>query len=113
MVALSSLEIHSKSCVSTFQQQQSRLRKSYDMAGMKEEETESEGQEADSPSLTGSFSAQLGCSNPYLYDQFSLLTTEQRINQIILLQVGSASRHCQAQSCYDTSFLLFPQPMPK
>uniref|UniRef100_A0A7N6ANC1 Cilia- and flagella-associated protein 43 n=1 Tax=Anabas testudineus TaxID=64144 RepID=A0A7N6ANC1_ANATE len=42
--------------------------------------------EEKSVALTGSFSAQLGFSNPYIYDQFRLKTTEQRINQIILLQ---------------------------
>lgn len=52
-----------------------------------EEEEEEEGQEADSAAVMGSFSAQLGYSNPYVYSQFSLRTTEQRINQIVLLQV--------------------------
>ncbi|XP_037639094.1 cilia- and flagella-associated protein 43 isoform X1 [Sebastes umbrosus] len=52
----------------------------------KEEEQGEEGHEAESAALRGSFSAQLGCSNPYIYDQFSLQTTEQKINQIILLQ---------------------------
>lgn len=51
------------------------------------EEEEEEGQEADSAAVMGSFSAQLGYSNPYVYSQFSLRTTEQRINQIVLLQV--------------------------
>lgn len=46
-----------------------------------------------SVALTGSFSAQLGYANPYSYDQFSLKTTEQRINQIILLQVGTCSKN--------------------
>ncbi|XP_029690934.1 cilia- and flagella-associated protein 43 isoform X1 [Takifugu rubripes] len=50
------------------------------------EEEEEEGQEADSAAVMGSFSAQLGYSNPYVYSQFSLRTTEQRINQIVLLQ---------------------------
>ncbi|KAM9804149.1 LOW QUALITY PROTEIN: cilia- and flagella-associated protein 43 [Neosynchiropus ocellatus] len=36
--------------------------------------------------LTSSYSAQLGCSHPDLYDQLTLQTTDQRINQIILLQ---------------------------
>ncbi|TNN81818.1 Cilia- and flagella-associated protein 43 [Liparis tanakae] len=53
---------------------------------MKEEEQEEEGHVAESAALTGSCSAELGCSNPYLYDQFRLQTTEQRINQMILLQ---------------------------
>lgn len=51
------------------------------------EEEEEEGQEADNAAVMGSFSAQLGYSNPYVYSQFSLRTTEQRINQIVLLQV--------------------------
>lgn len=52
-------------------------------------EEEVEGQDADSAAVMGSFSAQLGYSNPYIYSQFSLRTTEQRINQIVLLQVGT------------------------
>ncbi|KAM3862960.1 cilia- and flagella-associated protein 43-like [Diretmus argenteus] len=48
------------------------------------EKEEEEGHK--SAALTGSLSAQLGCSNPYLYDQFNLQTTEQKINQITLLQ---------------------------
>ncbi|XP_047459238.1 cilia- and flagella-associated protein 43 [Mugil cephalus] len=51
-----------------------------------EEEQRVEGHEAECTALTGSFSTHLGYSNPYVYDQFSLQTTEQRINQIILLQ---------------------------
>ncbi|XP_051815918.1 cilia- and flagella-associated protein 43 isoform X3 [Acanthochromis polyacanthus] len=51
-----------------------------------EEEQGREGHEAENAALTGSFSSQLGFSNPYIYDQFSLQTTEQRINQITLLQ---------------------------
>ncbi|XP_068597731.1 cilia- and flagella-associated protein 43 [Brachionichthys hirsutus] len=42
--------------------------------------------EAGSHALTGSISAELGYSNPYIYDQFSLKTTEQKINQTVLLQ---------------------------
>uniref|UniRef100_H3D719 Cilia- and flagella-associated protein 43 n=1 Tax=Tetraodon nigroviridis TaxID=99883 RepID=H3D719_TETNG len=49
-------------------------------------EEEEEGQDAESAAVMGSFSAQLGYSNPYVYSQFSLRTTEQRINQIFLLQ---------------------------
>ncbi|XP_030603266.1 cilia- and flagella-associated protein 43 isoform X2 [Archocentrus centrarchus] len=51
-----------------------------------EEELEGKAQEAESATLTGSISTQLGYSNPYVYDQLSLQTVEQRINQIILLQ---------------------------
>ncbi|XP_061693101.1 cilia- and flagella-associated protein 43 isoform X3 [Syngnathoides biaculeatus] len=36
--------------------------------------------------VTSSYSAELGLSHPYLYDQFSLHTTEQKQNQIIMLQ---------------------------
>ncbi|KAM9364970.1 cilia- and flagella-associated protein 43 [Pholidichthys leucotaenia] len=50
------------------------------------QEKKEESHEAESATLTGSFSAQLGYSNPDVYDQFSLQTTGQRINQIILLQ---------------------------
>lgn len=52
-------------------------------------EEEEEGMGAESAAVMGSFSAQLGYSNPYVYSQFSLRTTEQRINQIVLLQVGT------------------------
>lgn len=52
-------------------------------------EEEEEGQDEESAAVTGSFSAQLGYSNPYVYSQFSLRTAEQRINQILLLQVGT------------------------
>lgn len=52
-------------------------------------EEEEEGMGAESAAIMGSFSAQLGYSNPYIYSQFSLRTTEQRINQIVLLQVGT------------------------
>ncbi|XP_024152619.1 cilia- and flagella-associated protein 43 isoform X2 [Oryzias melastigma] len=47
---------------------------------------EQEDEKAPSCALTGSFSTQMGFSNPHLYDQFSLQSTEQRISQIILLQ---------------------------
>ncbi|XP_061545392.1 cilia- and flagella-associated protein 43 isoform X1 [Phycodurus eques] len=36
--------------------------------------------------VMSSYSAELGLSHPYLYDQFSLHTTEQKLNQIIMLQ---------------------------
>lgn len=55
-------------------------------------EEEEEGQDAESAAVMGSFSAQLGYSNPYVYSQFSLRTTEQRINQIVLLQVGTCQK---------------------
>lgn len=62
------------------------------MSSEKEEEQGEEGHmAAGAAALTGSLSTQLGYSNPYIYDQFSLQTTEQRINQIILLQVGACS----------------------
>ncbi|KAK5623470.1 hypothetical protein CRENBAI_013784 [Crenichthys baileyi] len=50
------------------------------------EEREEEGHEAESAVLSGRFSAELGYSSSYIYNQFSLQTIEQRINQIILLQ---------------------------
>ncbi|XP_034008505.1 cilia- and flagella-associated protein 43 isoform X1 [Trematomus bernacchii] len=65
---------------------QSSLKKSSDTTSPKEGEPGKESLEAETPVVTGSFSAQLGYSNPYIYDQFRLQTTEQRINQIILLQ---------------------------
>ncbi|XP_047190801.1 cilia- and flagella-associated protein 43 isoform X2 [Scophthalmus maximus] len=52
----------------------------------REEEQEEEDLTAESGVVTGSFSAQLGYSNPYIYDQFIVRTTEQKVNQIILLQ---------------------------
>lgn len=55
-------------------------------------EEEEEGQDAESAAVTGSFSAQLGYSNPHVYSQFTLRTTEQRINQIHLLQVGTCQK---------------------
>ncbi|XP_054654462.1 cilia- and flagella-associated protein 43 [Dunckerocampus dactyliophorus] len=36
--------------------------------------------------VVSSYSAELELSHPYLYDQFSLQTTEQKMNQIVLLQ---------------------------
>ncbi|XP_028278739.1 cilia- and flagella-associated protein 43 [Parambassis ranga] len=54
--------------------------------GAQKEEQGKEGHEAERAALTESFSTRLGYSNPYVYDQFSLQSTEQRINQIILLQ---------------------------
>ncbi|XP_070772213.1 cilia- and flagella-associated protein 43 [Enoplosus armatus] len=65
---------------------QSSVKKSSNTTSAKEDEQGEEGHEAESAALTGSFSAQLGYSNPFLHNQFSLQTTEQRINQIILLQ---------------------------
>ncbi|XP_066549969.1 cilia- and flagella-associated protein 43 [Amia ocellicauda] len=44
------------------------------------------GEEAESPALMGSLSAQCGVLSPDLYNQFELHTREQKINQIILLQ---------------------------
>ncbi|KAM7408596.1 hypothetical protein PAMA_002353 [Pampus argenteus] len=60
--------------------------KSSNTTSVKEQEPREQGHEAESVAVTGSYSTQLGCSNPYLYNQFSLQTTEQKINQIILLQ---------------------------
>lgn len=72
----------------TFKLQQESLKNSSKTTSKKEEEQRNKGQEAEHAAVTGSFSAELGYSNPYIYDQFELQTTEQRINQIILLQVG-------------------------
>ncbi|XP_023282389.1 cilia- and flagella-associated protein 43 [Seriola lalandi dorsalis] len=65
---------------------QSSLKKSSSTTSTKEEEQGEQDHMAESTAVTGSFSAQLGYSSPYIYDQFSLQTTEQRINQIVLLQ---------------------------
>lgn len=46
-----------------------------------------EGQVAEGADTVG-LSALLAQANSYLYNQFSMQTVEQRINQIILLQVG-------------------------
>ncbi|XP_034040088.1 cilia- and flagella-associated protein 43 [Thalassophryne amazonica] len=50
----------------------------------KEEDEGGEGQEDESLRLMGTSCAQLG--NSLIYDQFSVQTTEQKINQIVLLQ---------------------------
>ncbi|XP_026164307.1 cilia- and flagella-associated protein 43 isoform X12 [Mastacembelus armatus] len=65
---------------------ESSQKKSSNTASGSEEEQGEEDHKEKSAAVVGSFSAQLGYLNPYIYDQFSLLTTEQRINQIILLQ---------------------------
>ncbi|XP_074532554.1 cilia- and flagella-associated protein 43 isoform X2 [Halichoeres trimaculatus] len=62
------------------------IKKSSNTPGVKEEEQGEEGHGVKSAAVSGSFSALLGYSNPNVYDQFSLHTTEERINQIILLQ---------------------------
>lgn len=56
----------------------------------RDEDEEDKGHEVESSALTGSLSAQYGGSNPYLYNQFSLQTREQKINQIILIKVTSS-----------------------
>ncbi|XP_042358212.1 cilia- and flagella-associated protein 43 [Plectropomus leopardus] len=65
---------------------QSSRKKSSNTTSTKGAEQGKEGHTAESAAVTGSFSAQLGYSNPFIYDQFCLKTTEQKINQIILLQ---------------------------
>ncbi|XP_041644785.1 cilia- and flagella-associated protein 43 [Cheilinus undulatus] len=64
----------------------SSQKESSNTATANKEEQREEGQRAESAAVAGSFSTHLGYSNPYVYDQFSLQTTEQRINQTILLQ---------------------------
>lgn len=64
-------------------------------------EEEQKGQEEENTAVMGGFSAQLRYSNPYVYDQFSVQTTEQKINQIILLQVGICSKTVQSQPKWD------------
>ena len=56
----------------------------------KEEVKEEKGYEVAMSALTSSLSTQYGGSNPYLYSQFSLCTKDQKINQIILIQVMSS-----------------------
>ncbi|KAM9848027.1 cilia- and flagella-associated protein 43 [Aulostomus maculatus] len=52
-----------------------------------DQELEEETNEAsESTEVTDSYSVMLGCSHPDMYNQFIVQTTEQRINQIILLQ---------------------------
>lgn len=78
--------------VSTFNPQLGNLKK--DLSAQEEEE-EKKVQDTETATVTGSISAQLGYSNPYVYDQFSLKTIEQRINQIVLLQVGTCFKKVQ------------------
>lgn len=54
------------------------------------EDEEDKGHEVESLALTGSLSAHYGGFNPHLYSQFSLHTRDQKINQIILMQVTSS-----------------------
>lgn len=58
--------------------------KKRDVTSNKEEEE----QEAPSSYLTDTYCHLLGYTNPYIYDQSELTTTERRINQIYMLQVG-------------------------
>lgn len=67
------------------------------MTNKKEEKQGKEGHEAERVAVTGGFFAQFGISNDYIYDQLSLQTTEQRINQIILLQVRTCSKMVGSQ----------------
>lgn len=76
-----------KVSVLTFQLKQSSKKESSNTTSIKEQEQGDEGREAEGARVTGSYSTELGCSHPYLYDQFNIRTTEQKINQIILLQV--------------------------
>lgn len=69
-------------------------------------EVEEEGQDAEGAAVTGSFSAQLGYSNPCVYSQFSLRTTEQRINQIVLLQVGTCWKTVVCGHVTETHYML-------
>lgn len=49
---------------------------------------EEEEQEAPCSYLTDTYCYLLGYTNPYIYDQSELTTTERRINQVYMLQVG-------------------------
>lgn len=55
----------------------------------RDEDEEEKAHEVECSALTGSLSVQYGCSNPHLYSQFSLRTRDQKLNQIILIQVTS------------------------
>ncbi|XP_049456039.1 cilia- and flagella-associated protein 43 isoform X1 [Epinephelus fuscoguttatus] len=65
---------------------QSSVKKTSNTVSANEDKLGEESHEAESAAVTGSFTAKLGYSNPYIYNQFCLQTTEQKINQIILLQ---------------------------
>lgn len=82
--------------------QQSSLKRSSKATSEKEEE-QGEEDRMSAAAVTGSLSTQLGYSNPYTYDQFSLQTTEQRINQIILLQVGTCCKNSHFSTCVKTA----------
>ncbi|XP_030012526.1 cilia- and flagella-associated protein 43 [Sphaeramia orbicularis] len=72
-------KIEMASCTST-------IKKMTNTSSAKEDEKEAEDQEVPSAAVMGCSTADCGYSSPYLYDQFTLQTTEQKINQIILLQ---------------------------
>lgn len=91
--------------VHTFQLQISPEKNS-NTTSVKEQELGEGGHEAESDTVTGSYSAQLGCSNPYLYDQFNLQTTEQKINQIILLQVGTGAKNHKSHQHYNVIMVI-------
>lgn len=70
-------------------QLQESLKKRAKTSSKEEEELGEGGQEASCASLTETYADLLGYTNPYIYDQLELTTTERRINQIYLLQVGA------------------------
>ncbi len=96
-----------------FKLQQSHSKKSSNTASVKQEEQGEQGHEAEAAALTGSLSAQLGHSNPFTYDQLSLQTTERRINQIILLQVGTRSTAAGSQQKFHLSYSTSPKQCSK
>lgn len=73
-------------------QLQESLKKRAKTSSKEEEELREGGQEAPCASLTETYSDLLGYTNPYIYKQLELTTTERRINQIYLLQVGAFSK---------------------
>lgn len=115
MATCSILNIYLCHCIQTICLplfQQSSLEKSSNRTNAEEEEQREEDHTAESAAVTGSFSIQFGYSNPYIYDQFSLQTTEQRINQIILLQVRTCSRNHKCDNnafCFTVLFQKFPK----
>ncbi|KAM9809207.1 cilia- and flagella-associated protein 43 isoform 2-T7 [Syngnathus typhle] len=58
-----------------------------ELAAAQEKRAEEEADDfSEGSGVASSYSAELGLSHSYLYDQFSLHTTQQKLNQIVLLQ---------------------------
>lgn len=72
----------------TVKQLRESLKKRDVTISKEEEELAEGGQEAPCSYLTDTYCDLLGYTNPYIYDQAELTTTERRINQIYMLQVA-------------------------